>query len=200
VRPWDGPASDELSSLTVCEIDSIFRTEGVELTTQACKKAIQEWGGSVNEITHTVAVTTTNSGVPGYNFLVARELGLPLTTDQTLLSGVGCAGGMSALRAAASIARGASAQGRPARILVMACELSTTSVWANLVEAERDPTGAKIGPALFGDGAAAFIICNGLVPEAKTKAVYSLVDCSNVAIPGTLQYMSQWVDPLGMNL
>ncbi|KAL8646873.1 MAG: hypothetical protein Q9226_006675, partial [Calogaya cf. arnoldii] len=108
----------------VSEQDSLFRKAGVELTVQACKKALKEWGGVFSDITHTVAVTCTNTGNPGYDLLVAQKLKLRSDLDRTLLHGVGCAGGLAALRAAAQIASGATLlRGRPSRILVYACEL-----------------------------------------------------------------------------
>lgn len=47
-----------------------------------------------------------------------------------------------------------------------------------------------IGSALFGDGSAAFMLCNGLAPEAHEKGIYSLLDWTNAIIPGTSDEMS----------
>ena len=47
-----------------------------------------------------------------------------------------------------------------------------------------------IGPALFGDGAAAFVLCNSLAPELKTKSIYELRDWMTAIVPGTAEEMS----------
>ncbi|KAL8908902.1 MAG: hypothetical protein Q9171_005245 [Xanthocarpia ochracea] len=115
-----GLGSNRRTPSDVSEQDALFRKAGVDLTVQACRKALREWGGSFDEITHTVGVTCTNTGNPGYDLLVAQKLQLRHDLDRTLLHGVGCAGGLAALRAAAQLACGASLRRRPARILVHA--------------------------------------------------------------------------------
>ncbi|KAL8863090.1 MAG: hypothetical protein Q9178_000464 [Gyalolechia marmorata] len=49
----------------VSEQDALFRKAGVDLTVQAYRKALREWGGGFDQITHTVGVTCTNTGNPG---------------------------------------------------------------------------------------------------------------------------------------
>jgi len=200
IRPWTDSQFDKPEPPTICDLDDIFRTEGVDLTVQACQKAIAEWGGSINDITHTVAVTSTNTGAPGYDFLVGRKLGLSITTEQTLLAGVGCAGGMSAIRNASNIACAASARGQAARILVMACEINCTQIRCALEHAARNPKETKISAVLFGDGAAAFIMCNELAAEARSKAIYSMVESTVTSLPNSTQDMGLFADPLGTEI
>ncbi|KAJ0427167.1 thiolase-like protein [Aspergillus carlsbadensis] len=156
---------------TITEIDHFYRTAGIDLTVSACKKALRDARTPPHKITHTVAVTATNQGCPGYDLLVAKKLGLRLssssspagpTLDRTLLSGVGCAGGLSALRTAVQLACGASARGKPARILVFACELCTPNGRHDLAEVARegDPDRIGIVAVLFSDAAGAVVLCN----------------------------------------
>jgi len=135
---------------------------------------------------------------------VARELGLSPALDRMLLHGVGCAGGMSIMRAAAQIACGAAARGRPARVLCFACELCTPNVRHDLAEAEACTDISQLGitAALFGDGAGAFVLCNdeGLLRDDNGNPqtpVFQLLEWGNSTLPDTMQYLSCYVDPTG---
>jgi type III polyketide synthase len=110
---------------------------------------------------------------------------------------VGCAGGLSALRAAADIAAAASQRGRPARILVMACELCSLFLRAELQAALQDGE-LHVGPALFSDGAAALVVCNGLAFKEGQKPVFELIDWGSMVVPDTSEYMSYDIEKNGM--
>lgn len=71
----------------------MWRKGGVNLTVQACKKALKEWGGEYRDITHTIGVTCTDATTPGYDLHVAEKLGLRQDVKRALLAGIGCAGG-----------------------------------------------------------------------------------------------------------
>lgn len=190
---------------SISDLDAYFRSAGVEIAAEACRLALKEWGGAPHTITHTVAVTCTNQGNPGYDLLVARRLGIAHTAQRTLLHGVGCAGGLAILRAAADIACGAAARGhRPARVLAYACELCTPILSRELAEAEacEDLGQLSIGAALFGDGAGAFVLCNEYgMPEGgrlgEEGGVLRLWEWGNETIPDTLENMSFYADPRG---
>jgi type III polyketide synthase len=182
----------------IIELDIFFRTVGVDLAVQACKKALREWGGRRDEITHTIGVTCTNQGNPGYDLLVRRKLGLSFEVDRMLLHGVGCAGGLAIMRAAAQIASGATARGRPARILAFACELCSPNVRCELAAAEKSTSrDVGIGGAIFSDGAAAFVLCNSLGLGEATKPVFELLEWGTGTLPGTEHHMSFVTDPFG---
>ena len=197
IKSADDPFWNRSVPPNISELDVFFRKAGVDLAVQACRKAIKEWGGTTDDITHIVGVTCTNAGNPGFDFLVAQKLGLKSKTDRTLLHGVGCAGGLSAMRAAAHMASSAAQRGRPARVLVISCELCSIHARCDLTEVVEHPEETRIAPALFSDGAAAFILCNDLVPGAESGAIYSLIDWGNDLIPGTSKEMQLSTDPLG---
>ncbi|KAL2198291.1 thiolase-like protein [Corynascus similis CBS 632.67] len=184
----------------IADLDTFYRRAGVDLAAQACRKAMREWGGRPSDITHTVAVTRTDQGNPGYDLLVARRLGLPHTVDRTLLHGVGCAGGLAIMRAAVQIASGATARSKPARVLVFACELCTPNVRHDLAEAEAcaDPADVSIAGVLLADGAAAFVLCNDLGLELPpAEPLFQLLECGNQTLPNTLQHMGFYAESTG---
>ncbi|KAJ2973114.1 hypothetical protein NUW58_g9023 [Xylaria curta] len=75
----------------------------------------------------------------------------------------------------------ASLRGRPARILVVACELSSINLRAEL-EAANQSGKIRIGGALFSDGAAAVVLCNDLALTEKMPRLFTIADwCQNVA-------------------
>lgn len=154
------------------------------LTASAARKALEESGIAASAITHMVSVTATNSKCPGYDHLVAKELGgIPVSAERSLIAGSGCAGGLAALRVANNMACASTLHHRPARILVVACELSSLSLRAELEAASRSGK-LRIGAALFSDGAAAVVLCNdlALAESEKIPRLFTVADwCQHVA-------------------
>ncbi|KAK0124167.1 hypothetical protein ONS95_009149 [Cadophora gregata] len=199
IRSYDSGFTNQPDPPSISDIDHFFRKAGVDLTVQACKKALREWAGDYSDITHTIGVTCTNQSNPGYDLLVNQKLGLQPTVDRTLLQGVGCAGGLAILRVTAQIACGATMRGRPARILAFACELCTPNVRCDLAEVVKcsDPGAVSIAGALFSDGAAAFILCNDFGLGDDTQPILQLLEWGNATLPDTTEHMGFYVDPLG---
>ncbi|KAF1933239.1 thiolase-like protein [Didymella exigua CBS 183.55] len=189
---------DHANPPTIDELSRIFRTTGVDLTVSACNKALKEAQLSAADITHVVAVTCTDQGSPGYDLFVSQELQLPDDVQRTLLHGVGCAGGLSALREAANLAASASLRGRPARVLVFATELCSLFFRAELQAACKDDKNLHIAPALFSDASAALVVCNGLAMKEEQKPIFELQEWGSALIPGTKNHMSYSVSPNGM--
>lgn len=182
---------------TIAELDQHFRSVGVDLAAQACSKALDDAGISAAEITHTVAVTCTSQGNPGYNLLVHERLGLNSDVDNTLLHGVGCAGGLSIMRAAVQMALAATARGKPARVLAFACELCTPLVRNELAVAEKSKAeNVSVAAALFSDAAAAFVLTNDL-GKGRREARLQLCAFGNEVLPATMGHMSFLVDAFG---
>ena len=93
---------------SIAELCDIFMDYGVALSVAACRKALKQWGGDISEITHVVSTTCTSSANPGFDHFVVKALGLNTSIEKVLLHGVGCSGGLAALRTAANIALGSS--------------------------------------------------------------------------------------------
>ncbi|EOA91343.1 uncharacterized protein SETTUDRAFT_170296 [Exserohilum turcica Et28A] len=159
-----------------------FRTKGLDLATAACTKAMSEAGGN-----------------PGYDLFVSERLGLGPSVQRVLVQGVGCAGGLSALRAAADIAAAAALKRRCARVLVSACELCSLFFRTELhnIVHTHDQT-LHIAPALFSDAAAALVVCNGLALQTHTRPVFQLAEWASSVVPGTSGFMSYHVEKNGM--
>ncbi|KAJ6602236.1 thiolase-like protein [Mycena sp. CBHHK59/15] len=100
VIPWNSPFLSQPTIPSIKAICDIFLKEGLALAVSAARSAIQESGVTLEEITHVVATTCTGSSNPGYDVLLARELGLRSTVEKVLLHGVGCSGGLAGLRLA----------------------------------------------------------------------------------------------------
>lgn len=145
-------------------------------------------------------MTATNAGAPGYDFLITKRLGLRDEVERALVQGVGCAGGLAALRVASDLANAASASNRPARVLVVACEICSIQVRAEL-ELAQDSADPPVGPALFGDGAAALVLCNPAgAASPASRPVYALDDTYTSLLPGTTEHMRYRVTSLGFQL
>ncbi|GAW24366.1 hypothetical protein EKO27_g227 [Xylaria grammica] len=173
---WRGPVPP-----TIEQVHEAFDKYAPPLTANAARKALDESGFAASAITHMVSVTATNCKCPGYDHLVAKELGISGDAERSLIAGSGCAGGLAALRVANSMACAASLRGRPARILVVACELSSINLRAEL-EAANQSGKLRIGAALFSDGAAAVVVCNDLALTEKTPRLFTIADwCQNVS-------------------
>jgi type III polyketide synthase len=191
-------SKDDATPPNIDELSQIFRTSGVDLTVKACNKALREAQLSASDITHVVAVTCTDQGSPGYDLFVSQQLHLPDGVQRTLLHGVGCAGGLSALREAANLAAATSSRSRPARILVFATELCSLFLRAEIQAACIDDKNLHIAPALFSDASAAIVVCNGLAMTDEQKPIFELQEWGSALIPGTEDHMSYSVSPSGM--
>ena len=119
----DHPIANGPTPPSIAELCDIFLDYGVRLSVAACRKALEQWGCDISEITHMVSTTCTNSANPGFDHFVVKALGLNTSIEKVLLHGVGCSGGLAALRTAANIALGSRFLSKPARILVLACEI-----------------------------------------------------------------------------
>lgn len=168
----------------------------MRLSVNACKKAIREWGGTVNEITHIISTTCTNSANPGFDHFVVKQLGIKSSVEKILLHGIGCSGGMAAMRTAAHLALGSSYRGKPARILVLACEISSLLVRSEL-DSINEEQKTRVGVCLFSDCASAAVISNGVGDAECSKPVYELLGWKHQIIDDTEEDLGFDVDPLG---
>ena len=195
----DHPIVNGSTAPTIAELHKIFMSDGVPLAINAARQALDEARVEPAQITHMVSTTCTNSANPGYDHFVARDLGLRPSVEKVLLHGVGCSGGLAALRTAANLCLGHAMRRLPARILVVALEISTT-----LVRSELDSINAnqetRIGVALFSDCAGALVLSNG-IPSSEEPSpappVYELLGWDHHIIPDTEEDLGFDADPSG---
>ena len=192
----DHPIVNKPDPPTIAELCEVFLKEGVALSVAACRKAIEEWGGSLDEITHVVATTCTNSANPGFDHYVVKELGIRQSVEKVLLHGVGCSGGLAALRTAANLALGASYMKKPARILVLACEISSVLARSEL-QSIHEKQEVRIGVLLFSDCASCVVLSNGIGEDHGREPVYDLLGWQHEMLHDTEKELGFDVDPHG---
>lgn len=181
---------------TIKQLNELFMEEGVKLSVGACKNALKEWGGDPQDITHLVSTTCTSSANPGYDHFVAKQLGISRNAEKILLAGIGCSGGIAAIRTAANIALGASYMRKPARVLVLACEVSSVFVRSEL-ESIHENQEVRIGVCLFSDAASACVISNGIGERCTSSSIYDILGWKHEVIEDTHEDLGFDVDPLG---
>lgn len=192
----DHPIANQPEPPSIAELCEVFLDYGVKLSVAACKQALEQWGGDLSEITHVVATTCTNSANPGFDHYVVKQLGLNTSIEKVLLHGVGCSGGLAALRTAANIALGSSFRQKPARILVVACEISSVLVRSELDSVHKNQE-VRIGLTLFSDCASAVVLGNGFSDRFGEEPLLELLGWDHKIIDDTEQDLGFDVDPLG---
>jgi fungal type III polyketide synthase len=190
----DHPLVNREAAPTIKEIHEMFMSHGVPLAIDAARKAIDEAKIDLKQITHIVSTTCTDSANPGFDHYVAKGLGITHQVEKVLLHGIGCSGGLAVLRTAANLALGHTARGRPARILCVALEVSTTMVRSELDSIEEKKE-IRIGPCLFSDCASAVVLSNGI--GGAVDPVYELLGWDHRILPDTENDLGFDVDPNG---
>ncbi|KAI0169267.1 thiolase-like protein [Hypoxylon sp. FL1284] len=180
---------------SIAELHDLFISDGVPLAVEASRKAIAEAGIDISQITHIVSTTCTDSANPGFDHFVAKGLGITHQVEKALLHGVGCAGGLATLRTAANLALGHSMRRKPARVLCVTLEVSTTMVRSELNSID-ELQETRIGACLFSDCASAVVLSNGIgMPTAEP--VYELLGWEHKILPETETDLGFDVDPVG---
>lgn len=191
----DHPMANMDRAPTITELCDYFLKDGVALAVTAARKAIFEAGIDISQITHVVSTTCTNSANPGFDHYVCKGLGITHMVEKVLLHGVGCSGGLASLRTAANLALGSTFRGRPARVLVVALEISSLLVRSEL-DSINEKQETRIGVTLFSDCASALVLSNGIGAEDE-EVVYELLGWDHRVIPDTEADLGFDADPLG---
>lgn len=189
------PAVNNTEAPSIAELHKIFMSDGVPLAVEASRKAITEAGVALSDITHIVATTCTDSANPGFDHFVVKELGITHQVEKVLLHGVGCSGGLATLRTAANLALGHAARRKPARILCVALEVSTTLVRSEL-NSINETQETRIGVCLFSDCGSAAVLSNG-IGEKTAEPVYELLGWEHKVIPDSEDDLGFDVDAAG---
>jgi type III polyketide synthase len=192
----DHPIANREQPPSIKELNELFMDWGVKMSTQACQQAIDDAQLGANDITHMVSTTCTNSANPGYDHFVAKNLGLSSSLEKVLLHGIGCSGGLAAMRTACNLALGAKARGRPARVLVCACEISSVLVRSEL-ESIHQNQEVRIGVCLFSDCASACIVSNGIGEDEDRGSVFDVLGWQHKLLDDSATDLGFDVDPLG---
>ncbi|KAI1078795.1 chalcone and stilbene synthase [Whalleya microplaca] len=191
----DHPLVNQPGAPSIRELHKTFMSDGVLLAIEASRKAVAEARIDLSQITHIVSTTCTDSANPGFDHYVAKGLGIAGHVEKVLLHGVGCSGGLAVLRTAANLALGHSMRRKPARILCVALEVSTTMVRSELNSID-ELQETRIGACLFSDCASALVLSNG-IGDMTAEPIYELLGWDYQIIPDTEDDLGFDVDPVG---
>jgi alkylresorcinol/alkylpyrone synthase len=153
----------------------------------AAEQAIAAAGISARDIDVVVSISSTGIATPSLEARVGHRLGLRADAKRVPVFGLGCAGGISGLALGAHLARGTPG----AIVLVVVLELCTLAF-----RSDREAKADVIATALFGDGAAAAVLCAGENGDAPLR----LGAAAEHTWPGTLDIMGWSVDPIGFGV
>ncbi|HVL77787.1 MAG TPA: 3-oxoacyl-[acyl-carrier-protein] synthase III C-terminal domain-containing protein [Sphingomicrobium sp.] len=134
------------------ERNSLYLESAERLFLDAAREAITRAGLAPSDIDGIVSVSTTGIATPSIEARVGPQLGLRHDVRRMPLFGLGCAGGVSGLAAAARLAA-AEPGGNWLMVTVETCSIS--------IRLDSDDPAAVVATALFGDGAAAAVVRSG---------------------------------------
>lgn len=154
-----------------------FKQEAPELALKAAQKAIDSWGGNVEEITHIISISCTGVMAPGIEFHLMQRLNLRPDTYRLAIQFMGCFGAFKGISAAHAFAK----ENKEARILIVCTELCSLHF-----QTELTPDNV-LGNALFADGSAAAVIG---VPREGDKTLYGVHGHRSMGLKQSLDKMT----------
>ena len=171
------------------ERNALYLSGSKQLFIDAATRALEDAGLSADEIDTVVSVSSTGIATPTLEALVFKEMGFRTDVHRVPVFGLGCAGGVSGL----SIARTIAAAKPDTNVLMVAFEACTLSF-----RSDRLTKADIIATVLFGDGAAAAV----LTSKPLSHPVKSIeVDNGQEEIwPDTLDIMGWDVDDAGLGV
>ena len=153
-----------------------------DLFRAAASRALEEARIPASGIDAIVTVSSTGIATPSIEAHMLAEMGFRSDVKRTPVFGLGCAGGISGLSLAAQLAKANPGQ----NILLVVIEICSLAF-----RMDEMTKSNIVATAIFGDGAAAAVICSGAVGLATIE--YS----GEHTWPETLDVMGWRVDPQG---
>jgi alkylresorcinol/alkylpyrone synthase len=149
----------------------------------AAQKALDQAHTKASEIDAIVTVSSTGIATPSIEAHVMHEMGFRPDVNRVPVFGLGCAGGLSGLALASKLAVAMPGH----KVLLVVIELCTLAF-----RPDEMTKSNIIASALFGDGAAAAVLCAG---EAEGHG--AIEHAGEHCWPGTIDVMGWRVDPEG---
>ncbi|GAA3551490.1 type III polyketide synthase [Microlunatus spumicola] len=140
--------------------NAAYAREAPGLFLAAAKEALSGSDLVPDDVTHVVTVSCTGFFAPGPDYLLVRQLGLPVTTQRFHLGFMGCYGAFPALRLADAVCR----VDPEAVVLVVCAELCSLHLHV------ADDVDTVLSSSLFADGAAAVVV-TGRAPAPGAPVV-----------------------------
>ncbi len=163
--------------------------EGAQrLFADAARKAIRAAGLDAQDIDTIVTVSSTGIATPTLDARAFKELGFRQGVRRVPIFGLGCAGGAAGLGIATSLA--ASRPGHP--VLLVVLELCTLAF-----RLDRLTKANVVATALFGDGAAACVLC---ASSEQDGGLASVEGAGDHIWTDTVDIMGWDVDPQGLDV
>jgi len=176
------------SKETITDVNDVFKKHAPALSKKACKKALKDWGGDIEDITHVMSVSSTGIVVPDINFKLIEALGLDKDVERISLNFMGCLAGLSSLRVASAIA----AQSPKHRILVVCTELCSIHF------STTEGTDQIVASSIFADGSAAYVV--GMQPTINERPLFEVLSSINRSVPKTEPAMTWDLTTQGWDL
>lgn len=151
-----------------------YKEVAVPLVKSLCERAIKEANVPLSSIHKLIVVSSTGFLGPSLDCELIKELGLPRTTDRTLIGFMGCAAAMNGYRVAMDFVKCHPGQ----HALLVCVEISSVNTTF------KDSVNDAIIHAIFADGAAATVIT--AIPEDKlAKGQLVIYDDHSCLMAGT---------------
>jgi alkylresorcinol/alkylpyrone synthase len=162
--------------------NSLYLEACEALFRDAAGKAIEQAGLKPADIDGVVTVSTTGIATPSLEARVGPSLGLRPDLRRVPIFGLGCAGGVSGLAAAARMAE-AEPGSHWLFVTVETCSIS--------IRLDSDDPAALVATAIFGDGAAAAVV------GGEPKGIATITGSAERMWPQTLDIMGWRVEDPG---
>lgn len=151
-----------------------FKEVAVPLVTDVCKRAIANAGVDLKDIHKLVVVSSTGFLGPSLDCELIVNLGLPRSTDRSLIGFMGCAAAMNGFRIAMDFVKA-----NPGKLALMVC-VEISSVHSTF----KDSVNDSVIHAIFGDGCAATVITANPI-EKIPKGTLAIVEDHGWLMEGT---------------
>jgi alpha-pyrone synthase len=167
----------------------IYNAHIVPLAKEAATGVLNALNLQPNEITHLITVSCTGLQAPGFEYELAGQLGLA-HAEKSAINFLGCHAAIKALKQASYIAKA----NPEACVLIVCAELCSL----HFVPSETDED--IIANLLFGDGAAAAIVCGTANRHAKNHPALSIDTLGFASIPATPDLMTWKLSPVAFRM
>lgn len=156
----------------------VYKREAPELAFLASEKALKQWGGDYQDITHVISVSCTGMMAPGIEFELSQRFNFAPSVNRLGINFMGCFGAFKGL----SVAHAFVKENPSHRVLIVCTELCSLH-FQNEMGMEN-----MVANSLFSDGAAALVL--GAQPQKHEKPLWELHNVQSTYLKETKDKMS----------
>lgn len=158
--------------------NEVYKQESTKLALDAALKALLQWGGDPQTITHVISVSCTGVVIPGIEFSLMTLLNLKRSTYRLGINFMGCFGAFKGLEVAHAFAK----ENPQNRVLVVCTELCSLHLQPDQSQ------DSLVANSIFADGAAAVIVgCN---PTEKEHPLWQMLKHASYGLENSTKQMS----------